>query len=652
MSTCVNRRYARILLSLFLCASAVMLGIPRIAHAATLTSSAQTCVANPMAASTPNGSSTGFTIFTFGDVDLENSEMEGSIAVGGTATFQSGTYDYPIMPGSTPSSTYAAPVIDGQPTRALFNNYNLASTRTPYVKSQGWTGASGASGYGKLVNSVSGLFAQYNNTGTQYGKNGQGYIKSDVNTWNGDASGVKENFTTASGESFTSMFPADKGTALLNQTGIWNMPTLSGNANEMAITLNTSGPNQITLNAIKSKFGTSVLPTKISIPGYSQKSPLIIKVQQSDIVDGTVSLPSYMYDANNAQYGSGSRYLLFDLSDISGSVSIKAAQSGNPLRGSIYAPNASVTLPSSNMAFEGQLIAKNFTNLNQGYEIHTNLFDGVLPTACPSTTANISLDTTVDGAVPTSSGQFVFDITRVSAPDGAADFAQQSVTNTKGSIDFGNVETYTTAGTYVYKVSEESPGSDYNPNSQVFYVTVVVSGSSTLSAVTQWYTDENMTQTVTSPTFANTTVPKVGGFDLTKKLIDSNGLLPSTVSPNYTITYSYNGSIQGTLTVKAGQTVAGPSTIPAGTVISFSEAMPANVTGAAWKLDSIPSITIAAGQTSHVTVTNELVPALVVLPNTGGAGIASWWPLFIISGFAALLAVGMLIQAQRSRPGT
>lgn len=649
MGSRVLRKLVAVLTAITVSLGIAVMSFPGHAQAATVQSDAQSsCSVNPMAAATPIGSSSGFSIFTTGDVTMQNSELEGSIAVGGTATFNGGTYDYPIMHASSGSGAYAVPTVDGEQTRALFNNYSLASTRTPYIKKQG-----GVAGFAKLIHWTSQLFSRFGASGTQYGKNGQGYIKSDVNTWANDTSGVQEHFTLPSTTQFMSsnatnngIFPIDTGREVLAQSSIWKTPSLTGNANEMQINLDGSGPNRILLHTIRAKFGNS-MPRKISIPGYSTNSPLIVKVQQSDIdaVTGRLVLPSYMYAANDTNHGDGINYLLFDLSDITGTVNI--VSTGEPLRGSVYAPQANVIMPASNLSYEGQIIAHNFSDLNSGYEIHTNLFKGLLPHACGSTSISLKLSKTVDGKAPTDAEVFSFDIDRVSAAaEGAADFVKKTVHNKGASITFDDVETYTLPGRYVYRITEENAGDAYRENSQVFYAKVSVSGTSSLTATSSWFSDAGLTQPVQSPTFSNTSIAKVGGFDLTKQVIDREALMPTSNQPSFTIDYSYNSKPAGTLTVRAGETVQGPRDIPAGTVVSFAERAPANVEGAVWKLDPIADITISTGDIAQVRVNNELVSALTALPDTGGSGLASWWPIGMCAVLLAACGLGVFIRAR------
>lgn|GEM_PF-5938923 len=140
--------------------------------------------------------------------------------------------------------------------------------------------------------------------------------------------------------------------------------------NDQTITLNTEDPSRLPLSAFKNI-------SKFKLEGYSQDSFLVITVAPSDVVDGRLVLPSYSFAGNKAPLNEGISYILFDLSAISGDVEITSDQ--EPVRGSIYAPDANITFPvegDGGKEFEGQLIAANLTALQGGKEIHTNLFKG------------------------------------------------------------------------------------------------------------------------------------------------------------------------------------------------------------------------------------------------------------------------------------
>lgn len=625
---------------------------------------------NPMGGSTPKNSNAGFTIFTTGDADLENSELEGSLAVGGSAYFGNGSTDYPIFHNDAGSGNYSLPTIDGDSTRVLLNEYDSTSTRRPHITSRSTNSDPGESGLAKLMTVASGSTFSQANSGTQYNPGGSAQpLVSDTNAWTGDSTGEGERFRTADGTSFSSLFPADQGISLLGGLDSSNAnmsPTMSAGSQATAITLDPDRPNVVDLSAIPiddggtHKFsitwGTGVAP--------SSTGPLIIRVQKSDVKDGVVTLPSYVDKGSDTDNIS---YVLFDLSAITGAVTVVSQDNWSnpePLRGSIYAPTADVTFPSGALEYEGQIIAHSFADKavkDSQVEMHTNIFKGLVPGSCPVvSTTNLFLSKTVNGLTPSGDQRFTFDLDRVSAPSGAAAFTRQTAKNTNGSIVFTDIEQYDAPGDYVYKVTEESPGSGYEANSQTFYAQVTVTATGSVTATggyyvsTAWFSDQGCTTPVSgTPAFHNI---QVGGFSVAKKVDDQTGGLFDG-STEFTVGYSYvdsgGATVSGSLLVKAGEAANGPDNIPFGTKVTLTEKDPAPVSGAVWKASFDPSNTITIGSGSQsvmvVTLTNTLAPVQTNLPDTGGNAPLIWFSVLALS---MLLAVGGGVASRRARRGS
>ncbi|WP_345801573.1 collagen-binding domain-containing protein [Microbacterium sp. AZCO] len=346
------------------------------------------CLANPMAAATPIGSASGYTIFVTGDAILANSELEGSLAVGGTATFGDprglASNQYPLYHGGIGGNAdYTPPTIDGEYNRLLINRFGVNPDATKVVQIKAPSGGAPVAG-AKIVDRATPagytFGPQFGGAGTTYfpaaGTNMSAQIESEVQAWNGGAGAAT--FATAQA-SFSSYFPADEGSDLLAQTGIWRTPTIIPGG-DTTVTLDPSGPNRVPLSAISGA-------PKFRLDGYSTTSPLIVKVAPSDVVNGVLTLPSEVNAGKNAPGNAALSYILWDLSDLTGDVTITSYN--EPVRGSIYAPDAHVVFPTEAQGgreFEGQLIAGDLTVLSNGKELHTNLFKGELPCASDSTT--------------------------------------------------------------------------------------------------------------------------------------------------------------------------------------------------------------------------------------------------------------------------
>lgn len=388
------------------------------------------CDANPMGASIPVGASNGYTIFTTGDAVFANSETEGSIAVGGTATFWDDrgnpNRQYPILHSIAGNADYGLPVIDGVDSRVLLNRYspgvaspatNTSTGKIVQVSSRGLPSGASGDGIVKIVNSDTPSYifgSSFDSSGTSYlpagGGNQSAQLDSRVQAWNAGAGAAS--FETVG--DFTDYFAADAGTALLNSADIdWLTPTITGAqpGAEAKVTLDLSGPNRIALGdlggATKYTFQDNIV--------YSPCAPLVIKVATSDIVGGVLSLPSLAYAGLSAA-GEGISYVLFDLSSISGEVTVTSPN--EPVRGAIYAPQAHIIFPpeaQGGREYEGQLIASQLTALQGGKEIHTNLFKGRLAAApvAPGVVGGFSLEKllNVPAGMSADDAEFNFDVT-------------------------------------------------------------------------------------------------------------------------------------------------------------------------------------------------------------------------------------------------
>src|SRR5699024_6974006 len=134
------------------------------------------------------------------------------------------------------------------------------------------------------------------------------------------------------------------------------------------------------LRSFHLKLSNILATPQYQLEGYSESSFLVITVDPADVVDGSVTLPSYSFAGKADGVKEGISHILFDFSAIDGEVEVIAAN--EPVRGAIYAPNAHIIFPPESdggKEFEGQLIAENFTALSGGKELHTNLFKGRFP---------------------------------------------------------------------------------------------------------------------------------------------------------------------------------------------------------------------------------------------------------------------------------
>lgn len=375
---------------------------------------APSCTLNPMGASTPIGSDSGYTFFTSGDAVLGNTEMEGTLAVGGTAKFGDSSANtnlqYPIFQGGVGgNASYGIPKIDGEWSRVLLNRYAPGTQpKVVQVKADGLTATPGLAKFVQIDSPTGYAFRKdFGSSGTTFwppnGDNNSAQFASLVQPWKGttdtSADGVAQaamSFKTVG--SFTHYFPADRGASILAGVTDWKTPTVTTNG-ETIVNLDLSGPNRLSLSAFNgaNKFG---FPSGIT---YSPCAPLVVKISATDVKSGKLTLPAFN-GAGKTTAGLGISYVLWDLSSLTGTVDITSA--GEPVRGAVYAPNAHVRFPSDGVEFEGQVIAKQLSALQTGKELHTNLFAGRFA-AAPTLATSVMVTDSNDKVLPLAGGQVV-----------------------------------------------------------------------------------------------------------------------------------------------------------------------------------------------------------------------------------------------------
>ncbi|MDR7110338.1 choice-of-anchor A domain-containing protein [Microbacterium trichothecenolyticum] len=323
----------------------------------------------------------GFTVYAREDALLQNQETEGSIAVGGTATVQGSSGQYTIIHVSAGTGNYDLPTVDGDPTRFLVGEYSTASTGILAITSAGTTDPA-LWGDLKMVQRDGGWQAftradwlrlnqnpsnvdqtpLIDATHQQYpadaappsGAAGDGSIYTANTSATAVADYVEAN-RDASWEEASSCFDdiADPTTGVGYHVGV------AEDAGDRVV-LEELSPDQPNIVDYADIAGASLIqfspgPT----PGVS--NPLVIRVPA-----GTTEVIGARADPQ----GVHSPYIVWDLSQLTGDVTVTAGQAR--IDGSIYAPNASVTVNAAPL--DGQVIGQNV--IIQGGEVHSFLFSG------------------------------------------------------------------------------------------------------------------------------------------------------------------------------------------------------------------------------------------------------------------------------------
>lgn len=592
------------------------------------------CIAvNPMGAATPVGSENGYTIFVSENAILANSELEGTLAVGDTAIFgdsrsnQSG--QYPIVHGGVGGNAdYSVPTIAGEPNRVLIQKFASKDIKVQ-VKALGAAGANAEAGVkiGDHNTPANYTFGpMFDGSGTTFfpadGGNMSPQIDSIVQQWTDLA--TAEQSWGLDGD-VLSHFSSDKGTSVIEAFTDWQAVD-APKADDQTVALSPNGPSKLPL----SMFATY---SKFKLEGYSEKSFLVITVDPADVVDGRVTLPSYSFAGKDGAQKEGISHILFDFSAINGEVEVVSPN--EPVRGSLYAPNAHIVFPAESdggREFEGQIIAKNFTALQSGKELHTNLFKGRFPCGEQPTEneGTFNLRKIVDGVDPAAfpagttfpvtatweGGEETFDLPAngTVVPSGLTLPEGTVITLTEGDLPDAP------AG---YSFESKALSADT--------ITILAGGNADIA----W--------SVTNVYEADAVVVHEGGFNLSKQLIGVNAKnFPASTVFTVTATWTVNGTEilrEYTLPVD-GSVVAGPRDLPAGTRVTFSEINVPALDGYTFAGVEFTEKTmiIQGGEIANVAATNTYKQSgLAVTGGSAITGAATAGALLLLAGGAALM---------------
>ncbi|MFE5410737.1 DUF5979 domain-containing protein [Microbacterium sp. NPDC056569] len=345
----------------------------------------------------------GFTVYARENALLQNQETEGSIAVGRTATVQGSSGQYTIVHVVAGTGDYDLPTVDGDPTRFLVGEYSTDSTGILAITSAG-TSDPALWGDLKMVQRDGGweAFARADwlrlnqnrsnadqtplidathqtyptNAAPPAGAAGDGSIYTANTSQTAVADYVEAN-RDASWEEASSCFDdiADPTTGIGYPVGV------AEDAGDRVVLaqLSADQPNIVDYADIA---GASLIqfspgPT----PGVA--NPLVIRVPA-----GTTEVIGARADPQ----GVHSPYIVWDLSQLTGDVAVTAGQAR--IDGSIYAPNASVTVNAAPL--DGQVIGQNV--IIQGGEVHSFLFSGEI--SCNDASGTFTVRKELDGIEP------------------------------------------------------------------------------------------------------------------------------------------------------------------------------------------------------------------------------------------------------------
>lgn len=340
----------------------------------------------------------GFTVYAREDALLQNQETEGSIAAGGTATVQGSSGTYSIIHVAAGTGDYTLPTVDGDPTRFLVGEYSPASTGILAITSAG-TAEPALLGALKMV--------ERDGPWQAFGR--ADWLRLNTNPSNVDQTPLIDAThqrypehaappagTTGGDSIYTVDTSADAVANYVEANAEASYEAaadcLDGAATEVGypvgvaedagarVVLETLSPDKPNIVDYTDIAGTALIQFSPG-PTPGVLNPLIIRVPA-----GT----SAVTGARTDPQGTYSPYIFWDLSELSGAVSVTAAEGGR-IDGSIYAPTADVTVTAAPL--DGQVLGQSVTIT--GGEVHSFLFAGQL--TCDAATGGFEVRKTLEG---------------------------------------------------------------------------------------------------------------------------------------------------------------------------------------------------------------------------------------------------------------
>ncbi|GAA5085683.1 hypothetical protein GCM10025760_04850 [Microbacterium yannicii] len=333
----------------------------------------------------------GFTIYAREDALLQNQETEGSIAVGGTATVQGSSGQYTIIHVSAGTGDYDLPTVDGDPTRFLVGEYSASSRDILAITSAG-TNDPALWGDLKMVQRDGGWQAFTRADWLRLNRNAANPDQTpliDATHQDYPADAAPPTGATGNGSIYTANTSATAVADYVEANRDASWEEASSCFDDIADPIAGAGyPVEVAENAGSRVVLAPLSPDQPNVVDYSDiagtaliqfspgptpgvSNPLVIRVPA-----GTTEVIGARADPQ----GDFSPYMVWDLSQLTGDVTVAAAEAR--IDGSIYAPDASVTVNASPL--DGQIIGQNI--ILQGGEAHSFLFSSEIPCAADSGT--------------------------------------------------------------------------------------------------------------------------------------------------------------------------------------------------------------------------------------------------------------------------
>lgn len=546
----------------------------------------------------------GFTVYAREDGSFGNTETEGSIAVGGTMT-KPGDGQYTLVHVVAGTGDYTLPTVDGDPTRLLAGSYSPESGGITAITSAG-TSESALFGDLKLV-TQDGPFeafarADWLRLGTDPTRPDQTPLidathqrfPDDAAPPSGSA-GDGSIYTVNTGPTAVAEYVEAQREASWSQASQCFAdiadPTLPyGNPVAVAESLG----DRVVLEPLRddrpnvvdyADIAGAALVQFSAGPEPSVTNPLVIRVPA-----GTSDVVGARFDPQGAY----SPYVVWDLSALSGAVSVTAGQ--ERIDGSIYAPDADVTVDAAPL--DGQIIGNDVTT--RGGEIHSFMFAGEI--ACAADEGGFRIRKQLEGIA--SDDPLLDDVSfavnyTATSPDGAVEVGHLVLPSDGSWVDPGDDFPI---GTSIAFEEIAPPSIDgYTWSQPVITPNPLIVGDSVADVVID-----------------NVATAATGTFTVSKSIVDESGVpvtAPGTVPVSWTARQGATTIASGTLDLPLdGTTVEAPQRFPSGTRVTFDEDLAAvtpppgyDWSGASWA----PGRTIEIGTESPVAIelTNLVTPS-------------------------------------------
>ncbi|WP_105567391.1 DUF5979 domain-containing protein [Microbacterium halophytorum] len=325
----------------------------------------------------PFSANGGFTVYARNDLSLGNTETEGSLAAGGTTTHP-GDAQYAIVHVVAGTGDYTIPTVDGDPTRLLTDRYDTSSGGILAITSAG-TSEPSLQGDLKLVDRDDPWQAGARGDWLRLNLDASSPDRTPIIDANAQdyPTGAEPPVGSTGGGSIYTADTAD--TAVADYVEANAEAEYDQAAQCFADLPTTAHPVGIAEDAGDRKVLESLSADQVNVVDYAdiagastlqfspgptpgRQNPLVIQVPAgtTEVVGGRID-----------PQGAYSPYTLWDLSQLTGDVTVSAAGGGR-MDGSIYAPNADVTVTAAPL--DGQIIGNDVSL--RGGEVHSFLFAG------------------------------------------------------------------------------------------------------------------------------------------------------------------------------------------------------------------------------------------------------------------------------------